>query len=298
MRFVVQPNARKRIEFADNTDSAGCTVRPEVDEMYPQARAYVGSIVILAILTAYVPAQTGGGGTGGGGGGGTGGGVGGGGVGGGGVGGGGQGGPGSMSGTNTPGSTTNLGTPLGGPTNTTTGRTGTGGVQSVPTVSNPFQTYYGNPLVASYANSTGQKNQTKTFGQPRFATTTTPTTGNIGAASNRPAGMHFSTLGMRKNSTYVTELDTEIVPRITYPTPNVQADAAGVLQRSTFFKNGSNFQIAVDGQNQVRLSGQAGSERERGLAERMLRLSPSMRGRQIVNEITVPNAPNNSAPQP
>lgn len=160
--------------------------------------------------------------------------------------------------------------------NTGTGsRTGTAGVAT----SNPFATYYINPFAAGLTGSTG-----KTFGSPLF--TITNTTGLIGGVTATlstssafgPFGTNPSPYG-RRSPTYVTVLGFDRPE----PIPSeFQSNLQQVVARSTKLPSNATIRVVLDGDTVV-LRGSVANERERRMAENLIRLSPGVR--QVRNEL-------------
>jgi osmotically-inducible protein OsmY len=176
-----------------------------------------------------------------------------------------------------------LGTSLGG-----TGRTGQIGSGSV------FGRYLGNPLAMGYASATSSALGSKyartfpvtlSFGQALYNPTVTSsaTLGStaLGNTANRYPGA--SSVGMRRAPGYLTVPGFDVPPRPTMAA--VRSDLQSVIDRSSRLPSRGNIQVLSEGDTIV-LRGQVASERERRLAEGLLRLSPGVR--QIRNELRAP----------
>lgn len=210
--------------------------------------------------------------------------------------------------------------------NTTGGRTGTGGTGAVvtPLKTNPFYTYGGGPLSAGYgpnntlqpnnnlsnnsASTTGVSNftlmqaLTKTLGSaawgaPIYTQTTTSATGtnlaNVGG-TNLTAGRNstvpgFSTYGIRRAPAYATVVTEELKPEkfssLVPPPPQMLMLLRGAIDRSSALKSAKDIQVFLDG-GVVVLQGNVVSDRERRLAEALVRLTPGIH--DVRNEIVAP----------
>jgi hypothetical protein len=184
------------------------------------------------------------------------------------------------------------------------GRPGVGsGTTTGPTSGNPFQAYYGNPLAMGVLNATDSS-----FGSPIYNMTGFSTTGGLtgtglggtaalrtgltGSAGglNALSGIGGSSIGVRRALPYFTTLGFARRPALA--PLQVRTDLRLTLARSTVLRSRDNIDVLMDGTTVV-LRGQVADERERRLAENMLRLSPGVR--DIRNELEVLVAP---APTP
>ena len=254
---------------------------------------------VLGIWCLPVSAQGGGGAGGGagGGGGGAGGGAGGGGAGGG------------MGG----GSSTTTGDIFG---NTGSGSTNYTGASGTTTISqtNPFYNYYASPLSAGYAgnvtlvsqNSFGLTSTSSggasgtlvtgkgTFGAAMANITTTGTTtkgggggGGGGGASANIGG--FTTIGTKRTPSYYTTVDADMVAvRPASAMPALQQDLRTALRNSpSTLPSGQNLDVALDNGVLV-LQGTVATERERRIAEGLVRMTPGINN--IRNDIQIAGA--------
>jgi hypothetical protein len=99
--------------------------------------------------------------------------------------------------------------------------------------------------------------------------------GNLGVAG-------FSTQGMIRAPSYVTVIDFKPPPP---PAPTmIQTNLQGVLSASTLTA-GKGLSVSVSNERIVVLQGTVGSERERRLAEAVIRLNPGVR--DVQNDIIV-----------
>jgi hypothetical protein len=199
------------------------------------------------------------------------------------------------------------GTTFGGGSLTTTpgagGRIGST-TSTGPTAANPFQATYSNPLAVGLPGN----NRSTTFGSPMYrnvgtAVTTGTTTGRTGVlgsgiasgvgtaniSSNGAVGA--SSIGVRRAPQYITELSSD-VPLVRPAGPvgplRVQTELQSVIGRSSSLPSRGNIQVLTDGQTVV-LRGQVTDERERRLAEGVVRLTPGVR--DVRNELQVANRP-------
>jgi hypothetical protein len=151
-----------------------------------------------------------------------------------------------------------------------------------PQASDPFQTYYASPY--GYGISTGTSSANATipatssvkFGQPLFGTTNTPTTttglsGTLGTTT----ATGFSTIGMHRAPTYQTssgETLPQAAPAVASP---MQTEIRAVLARSSQLTAGSNIDVLVSGDT-VTLRGRVPTDRDRRLAEMLVRFTPGV----------------------
>jgi hypothetical protein len=153
-------------------------------------------------------------------------------------------------------------------------RTGTAGVST----SNPFSSYYANPYAAGFTTGT-----TQSFGTPLF-TITSPSglqgaTASLGASSAfGPYGTNPSYFG-RRSPTYITVLGFDRPETI--PT-EFQSNLQEVVARSNRLPSNATIRVMLDG-NTVVLRGSVADERERRMAENLIRLSPGVR--EVRNEL-------------
>lgn len=191
------------------------------------------------------------------------------------------------------------------------GRGGASGATNIPSTSNPFSTYYSNPMYSGMPGTslTGVQ-KTGGFGKALYQASSTSSggfsgTGRIGGfgggygnSSQGPVG--GSSMGVSRGSAqYVTVLAfpptsqpvTTTVPPTTavlQPAPALQA----AVQRSTVLPSKDNIQVVSDG-NAVVLRGTVADDHERQLAESMVRLQPGVR--DVTNELVVRG---NTPPRP
>jgi hypothetical protein len=124
------------------------------------------------------------------------------------------------------------------------------------------------------------------FGSPLYAITTTGTATTGVASVTGPAFLGFTTIGLRKVTPYATVLSEDLpLSRVSVvASPDLQQ----IIDRTSVLKARKNITVAVDG-NVVVLRGEVPSERERRLAEGILRLEPGIG--EIRNELRVIGPP-------
>jgi hypothetical protein len=166
--------------------------------------------------------------------------------------------------------------------------------------------YYGNPLAigAPTTSSTGSQylrafpTQLPTFGQPLYGTanlTTAPRTTTNPYSSTNPYGTALAVAaatysgansgGIRRAPAYIAE---PVFDRPPPPTASaVQTNLQDIIARSTRLPSRGRITVSVEG-GAVILRGQVRDERERRLAESLVRLTPGVHN--VKNEL-VPAAP-------
>jgi hypothetical protein len=184
-----------------------------------------------------------------------------------------------------------------------------GSGQTTISKANPFYYYYSSPLSAGYgpnvnllpqnslsfSSSGGSGSGTLvtgkgTFGAP-VANITTSTTGGKGTTGGGGGGgsanitSNFTTIGMKRAPSYVTMIDPELVRAPTTAAMlQLQQDMRASLQNSTALPSGQNLNVTVDNGTLV-LTGTVASDRERRLAENLVRLSMTNGVRDVRNQI-------------
>ena len=166
-----------------------------------------------------------------------------------------------------------------------------GGSSSNPGSTTQFGRYYGNPLYnglatssGSSASSTGSKYLraapvSVNLGNPLYnaaSLNTTSTRGSTGIGT-QGTGTTFAganSAGIRRSPGYVTEAVFEMPARATLET--MRPELQSVLSRATRLPSRDSIRVTTDGDTVV-LRGQVRDERERRLAEAMIRLSPGVR---------------------
>ncbi|MBX9682139.1 MAG: BON domain-containing protein [Gemmataceae bacterium] len=271
------------------------------------AGALALSASVARAQTTGVGGTTGGGGTAGGGtaGGGT--------IGGGGGGGGGGVGAGRAIGANGPGGQaaqalapgTNF-SPAQATATNTAGAAGANSAAVVPSPFNPFRASYSNPYAIgagaggnvnanSAAGKAGSNVAKAAFGQPVYATNANATgvrgvggiggiggVGNTGVATSA-APFEFNTAAMRKTPGYTTSLSDEFPLPVRVPA-QVATNLRSVLDRSSQLRSQGTIQVRVENEVVV-LTGTVANDRERRLAENLLRLTPGVA--DVVNELQI-----------
>jgi hypothetical protein len=180
---------------------------------------------------------------------------------------------------------------------------------------NNLAPYYSSPMAAGLAsnvtlksqsgvnlngasNTSGTANQASailtakgTFGVPLYAATNTSSSsggkggtagGSGGGSISTNNGTGFSSQGTRRVAQYMTVPDPELFAN----RPGFQSggNLGANLQNSGAFKGAKGFNVVMDGSTYV-LQGSVGTDRERRLAEQMLRLEPGVH--DVRNEIQV-----------
>jgi hypothetical protein len=166
--------------------------------------------------------------------------------------------------------------------------------------------YFGNPLAigAPTTSSVGSQylrafpTQLPTFGQPLYGTaglTTTPRTTTNPYSTTNPYGTALTVAaaayagansgGIRRAPAYITVPDFDRPPPPTATA--VQTNLQDIIARSTRLPSRNQISVSVEG-GAVILRGQVRDERERRLAESLVRLTPGVRN--VKNEL-VPAAP-------
>ncbi|MBI3411579.1 MAG: BON domain-containing protein [Planctomycetes bacterium] len=169
-----------------------------------------------------------------------------------------------------------------------TGRGTTAGA-NLPAASNTFKTFYSNPMATAFTSGISGTNMaptTKAFGQPMYSIATGTTVANSAALGNTSSAEGFTTVGIRRAPSYTTALGADM-PLVKHAPVQVRAELVRSLETSPFFKD-KNIQVAVDG-GLVILQGQVANDRERRIAEGVVRLTPGVR--DVRNELNVPPPP-------
>jgi hypothetical protein len=171
----------------------------------------------------------------------------------------------------------------------TGGATGTTALPQVPSTQNPFRSNYYNPLAQGQTLTTTQSllgtttTTSGSFGQPTLGTSTTTNyrRGSASAGTSASSGAGLSTVGQVRSPAFMTVLGFT-PPR---PAPaQLQTSAAQVLAQSSSLPSAGAIQVGTEGETVV-LRGTVADERERRLAENLLRLTPGIH--QIRNELVV-----------
>jgi hypothetical protein len=187
---------------------------------------------------------------------------------------------------------------------------GTTGVVNPITSADFLSPYYSSPMAAGLGSNVtlspsnglsfdtgGAKSNTLVtgrgaFGTPMYAniSTTTGKTGAVGGGGFGGGGslqnaIGFSTVGQKRTPQYVTTIDFARAPAM--PKAQFQSNLKAVFDQSPTFQ-GKGLNVSMDGQTVV-LQGTVATERDRKLAESVIRLTPGVD--DVRNEITVAGGP-------
>jgi hypothetical protein len=163
-----------------------------------------------------------------------------------------------------------------------------------PSTSNPFQATYFNPLalgqsITSTTSMLGTTVSPTAFGQPSLGTSTsvTTTTGRGGTATTSTTASGFTTVGVDRSPPFVTALGFAA----SRPAPALlAASAARALARSSALPSRDGIRVNVTGDGEtVILDGAVADERQRRLAEALVRMTPGVH--QVLNRLQVRPAP-------
>jgi len=172
------------------------------------------------------------------------------------------------------------------------GRTGSStGTVLAPSSGNPYRTHYANPLYSGLGTAVTPTTGSRSpggFGSPLFTITNTGGTATIGGRSTTTTStanaVGFTTMGVRKNAPY-SSAPTEDLPIVNHAFRPV--DLQAVVDRSSLLKSRKGVNVSVEG-GVVVLRGEVSSERERRLAEGIMRLEPGVA--EVRNELIVNGA--------
>jgi osmotically-inducible protein OsmY len=162
---------------------------------------------------------------------------------------------------------------------------------SVPSQYDPFRTTYVNPYAAGQtvigSTQTG-KTKNAGFGQPLYFSATTQSQSNVAnnAANQQQNG--FTTLSMKKAPSYITALHEDMFSRAPANPAVVQRELQSRFDRSTRLQGKAQVQVYVDGPIVI-LTGQAATERDRRLAEALVRMEPGVQS--VDNRLAVSGQP-------
>jgi len=118
-----------------------------------------------------------------------------------------------------------------------------------------------------------------TFGVPLFAASKATTAGTLSTATTQTG---FNTMGTPRTPQYYTTIDFEMAPRM--PVAQKLDILQSSLQNSGSIKGARNLVVTVENQTVV-LGGTVATERDRRLAEALVRMEPGVR--DVRNEILV-----------
>lgn len=171
---------------------------------------------------------------------------------------------------------------------------GSGSGTTIPSTFNPYRTTYSNPYALGATASTGafgyssggntSSGSAKAFGQPVYAITNTNASNlaaGVGLSNNSPA--EFDNAHFRKVTPFATVLSADIPRPVRAPT-QLAGNLRNVLDRSTQLASQQTIRLQVEGEIVV-LTGSVATEKERRLAENLLRLTPGVV--DVVNELQV-----------
>jgi hypothetical protein len=184
------------------------------------------------------------------------------------------------------GTGTGVGGGMTGPTAAPGGPGRTAGGTGIPANSNVFHTVYGNPQATAFTTGNIGSSMTvtsKPFGQPIYTIASGAATVGAASASTTTGGSGFNTMGVRRNPPYATALSPDM-PLVQHQPAQVRAELVRSLNGASFLKD-KNIEVTVEG-GLVILKGQVASERERRLAEGVVRLTPGVR--EVRNELVAP----------
>jgi hypothetical protein len=135
-------------------------------------------------------------------------------------------------------------------------------------------------------STTGQNQTLKqnSMNQPLFAVASSSSSnlGGLGTGTATATSSGFSTVGTRRAPPYYTTIAFDVPP--TAPVAAVQPDLRQLLDNATTLKSGRDIQVSLDGTTVV-LQGTVANDRERRVAEAMVRMNRSVRN--VRNEIQV-----------
>jgi hypothetical protein len=163
------------------------------------------------------------------------------------------------------------------------------GPSSPVSTADPFHAAYANPLAQGQTLSTtpsllGGSSGPAPFGEPTLSLPAPTRSAGAPAAGQRaggPAG--FSTGNAPKSPPYVTTLDL-YGQRSPAKAERLRAELSRMVARSRALPSRDRIQVVLEGEVIV-LRGEVGRERERRLAEDLVRLTPGVR--HVRNEIMV-----------
>jgi osmotically-inducible protein OsmY len=162
---------------------------------------------------------------------------------------------------------------------------------SVPSQYDPFRTTYVNPYAAEQtvigSLATG-RSKNASFGQPLYFSTTTQSQSNVANNSANQQQNGFTTLNMKKAPSYITALHEDLTSRPLYNSAVVQRELQSRFDRSNRLKGKAQVQVTVEGPIVV-LTGQAATERDRRLAEALVRMEPGVQS--VDNRLAVTGQP-------
>jgi hypothetical protein len=186
-----------------------------------------------------------------------------------------------------------------GGTGASTSATGTGSAFQGIATSNLLGSYYVNPLAAGLPSGTTQPR----FGAPLYTITaanlSATGTGGVGGANrggtattSTSAYAGSSSVGTRRAPAYATTIGFDFVaPTMT----SLQTSLQQTISESTRLPSKGNITVVVDGETIV-LRGTASTDRERRMAEALVRLTPGVH--DVRNDLEVRETTSASRPAP
>jgi hypothetical protein len=165
--------------------------------------------------------------------------------------------------------------------------------QGSSTTFNPFRGYYANPFAQGWPAANAQN---LAFGQPLYGTLIQVTTSGVGGGSAivglgrgtvtfTPIPPSTATGVPRRLPAYATEIGFEYDPP---SSAQIQGELQDVIDRSASLRSPNRIRVVMEGPAVV-LKGTVVSDRERRLAESLVRLTPGVH--EVRNElIVVPDA--------
>jgi hypothetical protein len=162
---------------------------------------------------------------------------------------------------------------------------GNGSSTGIPSSSNPWVSWYGDPmsfgLPSKFLNGPPSK-PGDTFGKALYTTTTTTNTAASPNNANQAAA-GFNTAGIVRNPQYATVL-SEDLPIVVHDSDTLLATVRGDIARASMLKSKDTIQVNIKG-GTIILTGQVATERERNVVEGRVRWTPGVR--EVQNELKV-----------
>jgi hypothetical protein len=152
--------------------------------------------------------------------------------------------------------------------------------------------YLGNPLAMNNPTVITQPldqrpvwyNSTTPFGVPTFNITATTPVGTVTITTVVPQPV-INSIGIRRAPAYTTGIAFDYTPR---GPAAIRTDLQSVIARSSRLPSRDNIRVSMDGSTVV-LSGRVATDRERRLADAIVRLTPGVQS--VRNELQAPQAP-------
>jgi hypothetical protein len=164
------------------------------------------------------------------------------------------------------------------------------GVVAIPSATNPLRSYYNNFWQAGIippggATATGSFSSAALggFGQPLYGAA--PAAAAVtGMASMSQGGAGFTSIGTPRTPPYVTALSPDF-PRPRRSARQLRLQLRAVLDRSSALQGAGVIRLAVKN-GRIIVRGQVRNERDRRLAEALIRMTPGVQ--DVQNELRVP----------